>query len=235
MAASPEKALFVRQSRRVTGPRFVKFLLTAFSVTGLAGCAALAGLFPSGGSSASPNANAVAPAAGAATASVPSIMDQLEPSTRLAMFSPAALLDENTSLERTILDSQCRFRSADPPFLVPSLNANKLWTFYGRIEEAESKSDKPASIAEALEYRSWFGLGTPKQQLNTWPVVLVSLSQMPEQYLQDRITMLSDHQQPIDRAQISALTRHYIESSQNIQSRVQILVSSFDPGKCPTD
>jgi hypothetical protein len=213
--------------------QFVKFLLTGFSVFALAGCAALAGLFPSGGGNAS--ANAVAPAAGAATASVPSILDQVEPSTRLAVFSPAALLDGNASLERSILASQCRFRSADPPFLVPKPNANSMWAFYGRIEEAESRSDEPASNGEALEYRSWFGLGSPKQQLNTWPVVMVSLSQMPEQYLEDRITMLSDHQQQFDKAQAGALTYHYIENSQNIRARVQILVSSFDPSKCPTD
>lgn len=162
-------------------------------------------------------------------------MDELEPSTRLVVFSPVALLDQNMSLERKIQASQCRFGTADPPFLVPNLNANKTWTFNGRVQEVKSKDDEPAFNAEALEYRSWFGLGSPKQQLNTWPVALVSLSQMPEQYLEDRITMLADHQQQIDKAQIGELTHHYIENSQHIQSRVRLLVSSFDPGKCPSN
>lgn len=213
--------------------KFLKFLLPGCFLFVLAGCAALAGLFPSGGGSTS--ASAAAPAAGAATASVPSIMDELEPSTKLAFFSPAVLLDGNTSLERTILASQCRFRSADPPFLVPNPSANKTWTFNGRIQEAKSKSDEPALDAQALEYRSWFGFGSPKQQLNTWPVALVTLSEMPEQYLEDRIAMLSGHQQQIDKAQMVALTTRYVENSQNIQARVQLLVSSFDPSKCPTD
>jgi hypothetical protein len=213
--------------------KFLKFLLPACFSFLLVGCAALAGSVPSGGGSTSPGA--VAPAAGAATSSVPSIMDELEPSTKLAIFSPAVLLDGNTALERTILASQCRFRTADPPFLVPSPNANKTWAFNGRIQEAKSKSDQPAVAAQALEYRSWFGFGSPKQQLNAWPVALVTLSEMPEQYLEDRIAMLSDHQQQIDKAQMVALTTHYVENSQNIEARVQLLVSSFDPSKCPTD
>src|SRR5579871_2360169 len=214
--------------------RFCECVLVSASLFFLMGCAALAGLFSSGGGSASSNSNAVTPVASAATASVPSFMDELEPSTRLVVFSPAALLNQNMSLERTIQVSQCRFGTADPPFLVPNMNVDKNWTFNGRIEEVHSKGDEPASSAEALEYRSWFGLGSPKQQLNTWPVALVSLSQMPEQYLQDRITMLSDHQQQIDKTQVGELTRHYIENSRNIQARVELLVSSFDPNRCPS-
>jgi hypothetical protein len=216
--------------------KFLTILLPLCCSFLLAGCAALGGLFPSGGGgSASPGATAAAPVGGAATASVPSFMDELEPSTRLAIFSPAALLDGNIALERTVLASQCRFRTADPPILVPTANANKTWAFNGRIEEAKSKSDEPALDAEALEYRSWFGLGSPKQQLNTWPLAMVTLSEMPEQYLEDRIAMLSDHQQQMDKAQMIALTHHYIENSQNLQARVQLLVGSFDPSKCPTD
>jgi hypothetical protein len=211
--------------------RFVRFLLPVLSLYVLSGCAALAGLMP-GGSSSSTGTSA-APAAGAATASVPSILDQVEPSTRLAMFSPAALLDGSTSLDATILDSQCRFRTADPPFLVPTTIANKTWTFDGRVNSGDA--DRPVGRdAEALEYRSWFGFGTPKQQLNTWPVSMVTLSEMPKAYLDDRLTMLSDHTYQVNKAQTDALAADYISESRRIQDRVQILVASFDPNKCPT-
>jgi hypothetical protein len=211
-------------------PRFLRFLLPVLSLYVLSGCAALAGLMP-GGSSSSAGTTA-APAAGAATASVPSILDQVEPSTKLAMFSPAALLDGSTSLDATIVDSQCRFRTADPPFLVPTTIANKTWTFNGRVNSGQP--DRVGRDAEALEYRSWFGLGTPKQQLNTWPVSMVTLSEMPKAYLDDRLTMLSDHTYQVNKAQTDALAADYIDESRKIQGRVQILVASFDPSKCPT-
>ena len=214
-------------------PGLRRFLLPIISLWALSGCAALGGLFSSGGSSGSSAATAAAPAAGAATESVPSIIDEVEPSTRLAMFSPSALLDGSASMDRIIVDSQCRFRSADPPFLVPTSVANKNWTFTGRIEKANAK--QPGEDAQALEYRSWFGFGSGKQQLNSWPVSMVTLSEMPKAYLDDRLTMLSDHTYQVNKAQTDALTTGYINDSQKIQDRVQILVSSFDPAKCPTE
>jgi hypothetical protein len=212
--------------------RLLKFLLVACSFFMLSGCAALGALIPSGGSS-STSSSAAAPAAGAATASVPSIIDEIETSTRLAMFSPAALLNSNPSLDATVVDSQCRFRSADPPFLVPTTIANKTWTFNGRVNEGKS-GDSQSGDAQALEYRSWFGFGWPKQQLNTWPVSMVTLSEMPEEYLDDRLTMLSDHSYQVNKAQTDALTKDYIDDSRRIYARVSILVSSFDVSKCPT-
>jgi hypothetical protein len=211
----------------------LKFLMAGLSLFVLAGCAALAGLFSSGGNSGTPSA--VGPAAGAATQSVPSLLDQVEPSTRLAIFSPASLLDENASLEQTVVASQCRFRTADPPFLVPNPNSDKAWTFYGRVDEARAADGQPATDAQALEYRSWFGFGTPKQQINTWPLTMVALSQMPAQYLNERMVMLTDHQQQIDKDDTNALAHQYIENSRNIQRRVQLLVNTFDPSKCPSD
>jgi len=212
-------------------PRFLKFLMTVFSMVVLSGCAALAGLFGGGGSSSS--SSAAAPAAGAATASAPSIFDQVETSTKLSVFSPAALLDGNAALESSIVQSQCNFRTADPPFLVPTNVANKNWTFYGRVNEGKS-DHSVGEDAQALEYRSWFGFGWPKQQLNTWPLSMVTLSEMPKEYLDDRLTMLSDHAYQVDKAETDALTRDYIANSRRIQDRVQILVSTFDPEKCPT-
>jgi hypothetical protein len=207
-----------------------RLLLTISSILVLSGCAALGALIP-GGSSSSASTTA-APAAGAATASVPSIIDEMETSTKLAMFSPAALLVSSPSLDATIVDSQCRFRTADPPFLVPTTTANKWWTFNGRINEGKA-NDSYIGDAQALEYRSWFGFGWPKQQLNTWPVSMATLSEMPKEYLDDRLTMLSDHPYQVDKAETDGLTKEYIDDSRKIEERVSILITSFDMKECP--
>jgi len=211
-------------------PRFLKFPLIVFSLCIFTGCAALGGLIPGGTSSSS--SSAAAPAAGAATASVPSVIDEVETSTKLAMFSPAALLSGNPSLDATIVDSQCRFRTADPPFLTPTTAANKWWTFNGRINEGKADNNFLGD-AQALEYRSWFGFGWPKQQLNTWPVSMATLSEMPKEYLDDRLTMLSDHNYQVNKAQTDALTKDYIDDSRKIQERVSILITSFNTQECP--
>ncbi len=215
-------------------PRFFKFLLPVFSLFVLGGCAALGALMPTSGSSSSTAATAAAPAAGTATVSMPSITDEVEPSTKLAMFSPVALLDGNGALDATIVDSQCRFRSADPPFLVPTSVANKTWVFTGRINEGKA-DDSYIGDAQALEYRSWFGFGWPKQQLNSWPVSMVTLSEMPQAYLDDRLPMLSDQVLKDNKEQSDMMLRDYFENARAIQTRVQILVSAYDPGKCPSE
>lgn len=212
-------------------PGLPKFGLMILSLVALSGCAALAGLIP-GGSNSNSASSSAAPATGAATVSMPSTLDQVEPSTKLAMFSPSALLDGSTSLDQTIVQSQCDFRTADPPFLVPTTTANKNWTFTGRVEK--SKTSDTGLDAQSLEYRSWFGFGTSKQQLNSWPVSMVTLSEMPKEYLDDRLTMLSDHTYQVNKAQTDALAADYINNAHKIQDRVQILVASFDPTKCPT-
>ena len=211
-------------------PRVLKILLHLFSLLTLSGCAALGGLIPSSNSSST--TSAAAPAASAATSSVPSIIDEVETSTKLAVFSPAALLDGSPWLDATIVDSQCRFHTPDPPFLVPTTTANKTWTFIGRINEGKG-SEGDIGDAQALEYRSWFGFGWPKQQLNTWPVSMATLSEMPKEYLDDRLTMLSDHSYQVNKVQTDALTKDYIDNARAIQERVSILVSSFDLSKCP--
>jgi hypothetical protein len=33
---------------------------------------------------------------------------------------------------------------------------------------------------QALEYRSFFGFGWPKQQLATWPVAMTTLGEIPD-------------------------------------------------------
>jgi hypothetical protein len=62
---------------------------------------------------------------------------------------------------------------------------------------------------------------------------MVTLSEMPKAYLDDWLTMLSDHTYQVNKAQTDALAADYIRESRRIQDRVQILVSAFDPNKCP--
>ena len=216
-------------------PRVLKFLLPVFSLIALGGCAALGGLLPGGssGSAGSETPAAATPATGTAAVANPSVFDEIEVSTRLAVFSPDALLDGNGALDATVVNSQCRFRTADPPFLVPTTVANKTWVFTGRLNERQ-KDDTYFGDAQALEYRSWFGFGWPKEQLNSWPLSMVTLSQMPQAYLEDRLPMLSDPILKDNKAQSEQLLKEYIDNSHQIQSRVEILVSSYDPGKCPT-
>jgi len=63
---------------------------------------------------------------------------------------------------------------------------------------------------------------------------MTTLSEMPKEYLADRLTMLSDHAYQVSKGQTDALMKDYIDNAQRIQVRVQILVSAFDPSKCPT-
>lgn len=216
-------------------PRVRKFLLPLFSLLTLGGCAALGSLMPSAGGSSSSSATpaAATPATGTAAVAIPSIVDEIEVSTSFAVFSPDALLDGNGALDATVVNSQCRFRTADPPFLVPTAVANKTWVFTGRLNEGH-KDDTYVGDAQALEYKSWFGFGWPKEQLNSWPLSMVTLSQMPQAYLHDRLPMLSDPILKDNKTQSDQLLKEYIENSQQIQTRVEILVSSYDPGKCPT-
>ena len=64
---------------------------------------------------------------------------------------------------------------------------------------------------------------------------MTTLSEMPKEYLADRLTMLSDHAYQVDKVETDALTKDYIADARKIQDRVQILVSTFDPNKCPTN
>jgi hypothetical protein len=42
-----------------------------------------------------------------------------------------------------------------------------------------------------MEYRSFFGLGWPKEQTGTWPLELTTLSEMPTAYLEQRLEMIA--------------------------------------------
>lgn len=203
--------------------RFFKFCLTAISILSLAGCAApLLGALT--GSSNSSPAPATA-TAGTVSVTIPpsSVFDEAEPSTKLALMSPAALLEESGQLDLAVVNEQCKFKSPDPPFLVPSEGAQKGWVFAGRLND-----DGVLREMQAMEYRSFFGWGWPKQQLNSWPLGMTTLSEMPEAYLDERLTVLASAK--LEKSQQDSMAQQYIEDSKRIRDRVSRLEKTYDPG-----
>ncbi len=190
--------------------------VTAFLA--IAGCAAapLAGtLSNSGTSSTGSTASAAAPAV--QEVPPPSALDSVSKSTRIDMISPAALLDGSGRVESDIVQAQCEFHTADPPFVVP--NDTMGWAINGRLD--------PDRQMTVLEYRALFGLGPRKQQLNGWPVNLVALSDFPKEYLQDRLKMVADAKLPASEQ--SSLANQYIANADRIQEAVHRLESSYNP------
>ncbi len=109
------------------------------------------------------------------------------------------------------------FHSANPPFLVPALG--QKWVFIGRMNQG------PA--LQALNYRSIFTLGlTGAQQLNGWPVSLVALSDFSDDYLNERLPMLTKAQ-PDTRSDILA---EYIYNSRRIRTITDWVIRSYSPG-----
>jgi hypothetical protein len=202
---------------------FAKPLLVAIFVLALAGCAAplLSALTGSPGSSSPAPPTATA---GAVSITIPpsSIFDEAEPSTKMALMSPAALLEENGQLDLAIMNEQCKFRSPDPPFLVPSEAAQKGWIFAGRLND-----DGKLREMESMEYRSFFGFGWSKQQLNSWPLGMTTLSEMPESYLDERLTVLSNAK--LAKEQQDSLAQRYVDDSRKIQERVARLEKTYNP------
>ncbi len=201
----------------------VRWLMCTISLMLLAGCAApLLGAL-SGSSSGANNASTASSAASlSANLTPPSIFDQVEKSTRVGLVSPAAFLSENGQLDAAVINSQCRFHTPDPPLLVPSAAAaQKGWVFNGRLD------DDRAREMQALEYRSFFGFGWPKQQINTWPVGMTTLSELPDTYLEQRLTMLASAK--LDQAEQAALTQRYIGDSRKIEDAVARLEKTYDP------
>src|SRR5690242_12687222 len=167
-----------------------------------------------------------APAAGGAAIPPPSLFDQVEKSTPVGLMSPAALLDGNPRLEADVVSAQCKFRTADPPFFVPKTDSNKDWSFVGRLND-KMDGDREMREMDAMEYRSFFGFGWSKQQLNSWPVDMVTLSEMPKVYLDQRLAMLSKVK--LDEGQQKDLAARYIDDSQKIQDTVERLEKTYNP------
>ena len=109
------------------------------------------------------------------------------------------------------------FHSANPPFLVPALG--QKWVFIGRMNQGPTM--------QALNYRSIFTLGlTGAQQLNGWPVSLVALSDFSDDYLNERLPMLTKAQ-PDVRSDVLA---EYIYNAHRIRTVTDWVIRSYSPG-----
>lgn len=202
-------------------PKILRYLLPVLSLFTLAGCAALAGLLaPGGGVGGAATASSGAAATGPAT----SMFDEVELSSQFQVIAPSALLEENGWLDQQILAEQCKYATPDPPFMVPTIDAQKGWSFIGRLNE---KQDGETQEMQALEYRSFWGFGWPKQQLNSWPVSVVTLSQMPREYLAERMEMINNSK--LSQDQIDELGRQYIANAGEIDGRVRRLERTYNP------
>jgi len=108
------------------------------------------------------------------------------------------------------------FHSADPPFLV--LAFGQKWLFVGRLNQGPT--------IQALEYKTILTLGlTGTQQLNAWPVSLVSLSDFSDDYLAERLPVLGKAQ-PDVRSDILA---RYINDSRHIREVTNSIIKSYNP------
>jgi hypothetical protein len=144
----------------------ISLLIAAVIVSGCAALRSLGGGSSSGSAAADATAGAVAPG--------PSLFNFVGKSTKFVFVSPSALLADSPQIETSLMREQCMFHTADPPFLVPSFN--QKWLFVGRMNQGPT--------IQALEYKTISTLGlTGPQQLNAWPVSIVSLSDFPDAYL----------------------------------------------------
>jgi hypothetical protein len=166
---------------------------------------------------------AAPPASTAATdvISNPSVLDYTTHSTRIPFLAPAALTAGNRLTETYVIREQCYFKTADPLFFVPDGLQQPNWDFAGRLDATNH--------FEALEYRNVLTLGLTggKAQLNTWPVELVSFSDMPAIFLQQRLAMLA--QAKLSAGDQHQLAEDFIERSQRIQQVVTRLEGNYDP------
>lgn len=173
------------------------------------GCAALAS---QGGSS---GPSGVAESA-ATSAPGPSLFNFVGRSTKFVFVSPSALLADSGNIEKSLIQEQCMFHNADPPFLVPTFN--QKWLFVGHMNQGPT--------IQALEYRSIFTLGlSGPQQLSAWPVSLVSLSDFSDAYLAERLPVVGKAQ-PDVRSDILA---DYINNSRRIRYITDSIIRTYNP------
>jgi len=185
----------------------VKLLLAAAIFSG---CTALGS---QGGNS---GASGVAQSAATSAATGPSLFNFVGRSTKFVFVSPSALLADSGNVKKSLVQEQCMFHSADPPFLVPTFN--QKWLFIGHMNQGPT--------IQALEYRSIFTLGlSGPQQLNAWPVSLVSLSDFSDDYLAERLPVVGKSQPDI-RSDILA---EYINNSRRIRYITDSIIRNYNP------
>ncbi|HEV7989264.1 MAG TPA: hypothetical protein VGP23_12310 [Candidatus Binataceae bacterium] len=174
------------------------------------GCAALGS---QGGSS---GASGIAESAATSAAPGPSLFNFVGRSTKFVFVSPSALLADSSNVEKSLVQEQCMFHNADPPFLVPTFN--QKWLFVGHMNQGPT--------IQALEYRSIFTLGlSGPQQLNSWPVSLVSLSDFSDDYLAERLPVVGKAQ-PDVRSDVLA---EYIANSKRIRYITDSIIRNYNP------
>ena len=161
----------------------------------------------------STSGSAAADAAASAVAPGPSLFNFVGKSTKFVFVSPSALLADSPQIETSLMREQCMFHTADPPFLVPSFN--QKWLFVGRMNQGPT--------IQALKYKTISTLGlTGPQQLNAWPVSMVSLSDLPDAYLAERISFLGQSQ-PDVRTNVLG---EYIGNSRHIRAVADQLIKN---------
>lgn len=160
-------------------------VLTIACAAAISGCAAGAAGLSSLGSN---NSSASPAASSAQTVQKASVTQYVARSTKIMFLSPQALLFNSPITRSFIVSEQCRFHTPDPVFMVPAYD--QPWDFAGRLDKAPH--------LQALQFKSWLtlGLGGGSEQLNTWPVQLVALGQMPEAYVGGNLTALSKAKLP---------------------------------------
>jgi len=182
-----------------------------FGAVIFSGCAALGSV--GGGDSGS---SGPAQTATTVAAPGPSLFNFVGRSTKFVFVSPSALLARSSSVEASLMHEQCMFHTADPPFLVPAFD--QKWLFVGRMSQGPT--------IQALEYKSILTLGlTGSQQLNAWPVSLVSLSDFSDAYLAERLPVIGKAQPDI-RSDILA---EYINNSRRISAVTDRLIQKYNP------
>jgi hypothetical protein len=186
----------------------IELLLASAIFSGCAGLASQGG--GSGG------ASGIAESAVTSAAPGPSLFNFVGRSTKFLFVSPSALLANSGNIEKSLIQEQCMFHSADPPFLVPTFN--QKWLFVGHMNQGPS--------IQALEYKSIFTLGlSGPQQLSAWPVSLVSLSDFSDAYLAERLPVVGKAQ-PDVRSDILA---EYIDNSRRIRDITDSIIRNYNP------
>jgi hypothetical protein len=151
-----------------------------------------------------------------ASAPGPSPLNFVGRSTKFVFVSPSALLTDSGNVEKALIQEQCMFHSADPPFLVPAFS--QKWLFVGHMNQGPT--------IQALEYRNILTLGlSGPQQLNAWPVSLVSLSDFSDHYRAERLPVISKAQ-PDVRSDILA---EYIDNARHIRGVTDMLIRNYNP------
>jgi hypothetical protein len=219
-----------RDNPRTKPRRFAianSLLTAAISIVAVALCSGCAApLAASGGSASATDAAARGGASGAISSSVsnPSIFDITARSTKIAFLSPAALLSNNSSISSEVVREQCRFDTPDPLFFVPDESKQVNWALAGRLD------NQP--YFQTAEYRSilTLGLKSGPLQVNTWPLQLSSLADMPHLFLEQRI-------EAVGRAQLNPgdqreLTEEYMRQEHHIQRAVMALMNSYNRSSC---